>query len=210
MPLKVDPSLGDLFASKELWDLMPKVQCGSTEDEKQRLLSLYKQIYNEYDPTVAEEKNLIYLYNTIYFRVIEEADIIIISCRDTVVTDFFPFFRPQVVIVDDCHLAEEAEAWIPLLMYEDARFRILLGNIGGPPPHTLSADDPNTQRRQPSLLERMAVMEVPGYDCNASKPTCSTGQTLKRVAVGPPCRRTNLDVVDRGGSTRSAAGTVRS
>ena len=111
-----------------------------------------------------ERKRLLYLYNKIYFRVIAEADIIVTSCHDAGTDDLYRHFRPTVAIVDSCNLASEPEAWIPLLMYKDIRFRILLGNRSELRPHTCPPSDPWAAQRQLSLLERFALTEVPVYE----------------------------------------------
>lgn len=115
------------------------------------------------DPS-EEEEHLLHLYNMTYFRVIAEADIIITSCHSAGVEELYSHFRPTVAIVDNCNLAAEPEAWIPLLMYKDIRFRILLGNRGELRPHTLPENDPYAARRQLSLLERLAVTKVPVHE----------------------------------------------
>ena len=51
-------------------------------------------------------------------------------------------FRPTVAIVDQCNLAAEPEAFIPLLVYRDVRFRILPGNRLKLRPHVMPVDDP--------------------------------------------------------------------
>ena len=76
----------------------------------------------------------------------------------------YKHFRPTVAIVDNCNLAAEPETWIPLLMYKDIRFRILLGNRGELRPHTFPPNDPYAAQRQLSLLEHFALTEVPVYE----------------------------------------------
>lgn len=111
-----------------------------------------------------DTNRFLHLYNKIYFRVIAGADVIITSCHNAGVEDLYSNFRPTVAIVDDYNLAAEPEAWIPLLMYKDIRFRILLGDRAKLRPHTMPADDPWAAQRQLSLLERWALTEVPVYD----------------------------------------------
>ena len=135
------------------------------------------------DTTEDERKHLLYLYNKIYFRVIAEADIIVASCHDAGTDDLYRHFRPTVAIVDSCTLASEPEAWIPLLMYKDIRFRILLGNRSELRPHDFPPSDPWAAQRQLSLLERFALTEVPVYE-------------LKSQLLPPkanPKHETNLD-----------------
>ena len=116
------------------------------------------------DQVEDERKRLLYLYNKIYFRVIAEAEIIVTSCHDAGADDLYRNFRPTVAIVDNCNLASEPEAWIPLLMYKDIRFRILLGNRSELRPHTFPPSDPWAAQRQLSLLERFALTEIPVYE----------------------------------------------
>lgn len=116
------------------------------------------------DPHEDDYKRFLHLYNKVYFRVIAEADIIITSCHSAGVEELYSHFRPTVAIVDSCNLAAEPEALIPLLMYKDIRFRILLGNRGEVHPHTLPANDPYAVWRQFSLLERLARTDVPVYE----------------------------------------------
>ena len=116
------------------------------------------------DKTEDERKRLHYLYNKIYFRVIAEADIIVTSCHDAGTDNLYEHFRPTVAIVDSCNLASEPEAWIPLLMYKDIRFRILLGNRSELRPHDRPPIDQWDLQRQVSLLERFALTEVPVYE----------------------------------------------
>ena len=116
------------------------------------------------DKVKEERKRLLYLYNKIYFRVIAEADIIVTPCHDAGTDDLYKHFRPTVAIVDSCNLASEPEAWIPLLMYKDIRFRILLGNRSELRPHTRPPSDQWAAQRQLSLLERFALTEVPVYE----------------------------------------------
>ena len=116
------------------------------------------------DKTEDERKHLLYLYDKIHFRVIAEADIIVTTCHEAGTDNLYRHFRPSVAIVDSCNLASEPEAWIPLLMYKDIRFRILLGNRSELRPHTFPPSDPWAAQRQLSLLERFALTEVPVYE----------------------------------------------
>ena len=116
------------------------------------------------DKVEDERKRMLYLYDKIYFRVIAEADIIVTSCHDAGADDLYSHFQPTVAIVDNCNLASEPEAWIPLLMYKNIRFRILLGNRSELRPHTFPPSDPWAAQRQLSLLERFALTEVPVHE----------------------------------------------
>ena len=136
----------------------------ATEDSTDEIKDPKDEDQDSLDKTEDERKRLLYLYNKICFRVIAEADIIVTSCHDAGTDDLYRHYRPTVAIVDSCNLASEPEAWIPLLMYKDIRFRILLGNRSELRPHTFPASDPWAAQRQLSLLERFALTEVPVYE----------------------------------------------
>ena len=175
-------SLQTLVESKFLWDLLfTDVEKGckdevedttdEVEDTKDEIEDTTEEIEDSADgiEDSTDEiedagKRLLHLYNKIYFRVITEANIIVVSCHDAGVDDLYENFRPTVAIVDNCNLASEPEAWIPLLMYKDIRFRILLGNRSELRPHKFPANDPWASQRQLSLLERFASTEVPVHE----------------------------------------------
>ena len=127
-----------------------------TEDSTDKIKDPKDEDKDSSGKTEDERTRLHYLYNKIYFRIIAGADIIVTSCYDAGTDDLYRHFRPTV--------ASEPEAWIPLLMYKDIRFRILLGNRSELRPHTLPPSDPWAAQRQLSLLERFALTEVPVYE----------------------------------------------
>ena len=135
-----------------------------TEDSTHGINDPKDEDQDSLDKIEDERKRLLYLYNKIYFRIIAEADIIVTSCHDAGTADLYRHFRPTVAIVDSCNLASEPEAWIPLLMYKDIHFRILLGNRSELRPHTFPPSDPWAAQHQLSLLERFASTEVPVYE----------------------------------------------
>lgn len=141
-------------------------------------------------PSKEDQERFLYLYNKLYFRVVKEADIIITSCHSAGVDEIVDHFRPTVAIVDQAHLATKPEALIPLLLYEDVRFRILLGDIKGPQPHQFPADGPSAAQRQLSLLEQWTSMGVPVFKMQHQYPEelqeVNGGQQVL-IARGKPC-----------------------
>ena len=159
------PSLQTLVESKQLWDgIWIEGSTDVTEDATDVTEDCTDENQDSLDKIEDEKKRLLYLYNKIYFRIIAEADIIVTSCHEAGTDDLYRHFRPTVAIVDSCNLASEPEAWIPLLMYKDIRFRILLGNRSELRPHTFPPSDPWAAQRQLSLLERFALTEVPVHE----------------------------------------------
>lgn len=72
-------------------------------------------------------------------HLIREPDINKVDRVEVMICQQFP---PIVAIVDQCNVAAEPEAFIPLLMYKDVRFRILPGNRLELRPHVMPVDDP--------------------------------------------------------------------
>lgn len=141
-------------------------------------------------PSEADQERFLYLYNKLYFRVMEEADIIITSCHSAGVDKIINHFRPTVAIVDQANLTAEPEAMIPLLLYEDVRFRILLGNMREARPNPFPADGMSAVQRQVSLLEQWTAMGIPVFKMQHQYPEelqeANGGQQVP-IARGKPC-----------------------
>ena len=152
-----DPTLEPLIESQTLHDLALKLQ---------------------YDPNPDEEevKAFKHLYNKLYFPLISGADIIISPCFGAGARDLIQNFRPTVAVVDDCNLAADGESFLPLLLYDDVRIRILIGDKNVVKPHTIYDPDVGLHH-ETTLLERWGSKSVPVYELHS--PT--------RISRNKPC-----------------------
>ena len=146
-----DPTLEPLIDSQTLNDLTLKLQHDADPDEEK--VKAFKRLYKK-----------------LYFP------IIISPCFGAGARDLIQNFRPTLAIVDDCNLAADGESFLPLLLYDDVRIRILTGDKNVVKPHTIY--DPYVGlHHETTLLERWGSKSVPVYELHS--PT--------RISRNKPC-----------------------
>ncbi len=112
----------------------------------------------------ADKARFYLLYKKLLYRVIAQADIVIVSCHDAGHEDLYLNFGPTVVIVDNATEAAETETFIPLLMYQCVQIRILLGNRYDTRLPDEEPWSPGLVQRRMSFFERMALNGVPMHE----------------------------------------------
>lgn len=129
--------------------------------ESRELWSMWKKI--EDDAPLMEISRFNELYRKVYARVIADADILITCCDRIGVEDIYPFFKPTVVLIDNCNLASVPEAWIPLLTYNGTRIRTLIGGDRSASAKVTDSSKPETAC-EGSLIELLASRGVPVHE----------------------------------------------